>query len=113
MNHPHVEERNSNYYVQGSRVSLESIITVWSEGHSPEEIRDAFPTLDLVEVYAAIAYYLDHQAEMDQLFREHEIEYQAQRAAAEAADPERYAQLRQRFAEARKRLQASPQSSRL
>jgi uncharacterized protein (DUF433 family) len=107
MDDPYIEMREGVYLIRGSRVSLDSIVTDWREGLSAEEIRDDFPTLKLVEVYGAITYYLEHQAAIDKYLLENKAKYQAQRAAAEAAEPERYAKLRQRFAEARKRLESS------
>lgn len=108
---PYIEVRDARSYIRASRVPLEALIFAWREGHSPEEIRESFPTLTLAEVYSAVAYYLDHRAEMDRQLIESEADYQAKRAAAEAADPERYASLRQRLAEARARRDASLQPS--
>jgi uncharacterized protein (DUF433 family) len=113
MNDPYIEMRNGGYYVRGSRVSLKSIAADWNDGLSAEEIRDDFPTLGLAEVYGAIAYYLDHRAEMDKLFKEIDAEYEAQRAAAQAANPEWYARMRRRMADAKRRLETSATSSAL
>lgn len=107
MDDPYIEMREGVYRIRGSNVSLDSIVIDWREGLSAEEIREDFPTLKLVEVYGAITYYLEHQAEIDKYLLENKKKYEAQRAAAEAAEPERYARLRQRFAEARKRLESS------
>ena len=96
----HVERRDDGYYICGSRVSLTSLIWLWRQGHSPEDIRDAFPTLSLADVYAAITYYLAHQRKIDHYLRESEAEYYAQRAVTEGANPERYAKLRLRRARA-------------
>ena len=109
MDHPYVEERNGGYYVRGSRVSLDSIVYSWQQGQGVEAIQASFPTLELVQIYGVIAYYLDHRAEVDRYLKEWEAKYEAQRAAAEAADPERYADLRRRVAEARQRLETSSQ----
>ncbi|HEY7982738.1 MAG TPA: hypothetical protein VID73_01135, partial [Ktedonobacterales bacterium] len=70
-------------------------------GQSAETIREAYPTLRLAEVYGAIAYYLDHQAEVDQELAAGQARFDALRAAAESRDPARYAALRQRMAAAR------------
>jgi|GEM_PF-7001398 len=67
---PYIELRNGNSYVRGSRVSLRSIAADWNDGLSAEEIREDFPTLRLAEAHRAIAYYLDHRAEMDTHFKE-------------------------------------------
>ena len=111
MDDPYVEMRNGGYYVRGHRVSLDSIVYNWREGQSAEEICDNFPTLKLVEVYGAITYYLAHRAEIDQYLKEWEAKYEEQRGAAEAANPEQYADLRRRIVEARKRLEASSQAT--
>lgn len=109
--HPYIEERNGGYYIRGSRVSLDSIVYHWLEGQSAEQIRDEFPTLRLVQVYGAITYYLEHQAEIDRYLKEGDALFEAQRSAREAADPEWHAELRRRMAEAQEQLQSSSQAS--
>jgi uncharacterized protein (DUF433 family) len=61
----HVEERQGVYFVRGTRISLDSIVYAFLEGCSPETIREDFAGLTLAHVYGAIAFYLDHQAEID------------------------------------------------
>ena len=61
----YIEERDGNYYVAGTRVSLDSIVHGFRRGDSPETICQNFELLHLEEVYGAIAYYLAHQAEID------------------------------------------------
>jgi uncharacterized protein (DUF433 family) len=34
-------------------------------GETPEQLQEAFPHLSLAQVYAALAYYYDHQSEID------------------------------------------------
>ncbi len=59
----YVEEREGGLYVAGGRVSLASIILAFQEGASPETIRQSYPSLNLAQVYGAIAFYLNHPAE--------------------------------------------------
>ena len=61
----HIEERDGIYYVRGTRISLDSIVHAFREGCSPETIREDFEGLTLAHVYGAIAFYLDHQADID------------------------------------------------
>lgn len=61
----HVEQREGVYYLPGTRVSLDSIVYAFREGCSPESIREDFEGLTLAGVYGAIAFYLDHQADID------------------------------------------------
>lgn len=65
MNDQYIEKLDQVYRIKGTRVALDSIIYQFQQGRSPEAIQDAFPALSLSQVYAAIAYYLDHQDELD------------------------------------------------
>jgi uncharacterized protein (DUF433 family) len=104
MSTEYVEARDGTVYIGKSRVTLETIILKWQAGDTPEALHQGFPTVPLAAIYGAIAYYLEHQEELDQMFREDQQRYEAERAAAEAANPEFYARMRQRLAEARKRM---------
>ncbi len=61
----YIEERDGNYYVAGTRISLDSIAHAFRCGESPETICQNFELLRLEEVYGAIAYYLANQADID------------------------------------------------
>ena len=61
----YIEERDGNYYVAGTRVSLDSIVHAFHRGESAETICQNFEVLRLEEVYGAIAYYLANQAPID------------------------------------------------
>src|SRR5256714_15492087 len=52
--------------VAGTRVSLDSVICAFDEGATPEEIAQAFPTLDLAAIYSIIGYYLQNRAEVEE-----------------------------------------------
>ena len=61
----YIEERDGNFYVAGTRISLDSIVHAFRRGESPETICQNFKLLRLEEVYGAIAYYLGNQADID------------------------------------------------
>ena len=61
----YIEQRDGNYYVVGTRISLDSIVQAFRRGESPETIRQNFELLRLEEVYGAIAYYLENQADIN------------------------------------------------
>ena len=65
MPNEYIEKLDQVYRIKGTRVALDSVIYKFQQGRSPESIQDAFPALALSQVYAAIAYYLDHQTELD------------------------------------------------
>lgn len=61
----YIEQRDGQYYVSGTRVSLDSLIHAFHRGESPETICQNFELLHLEEVFGAIAYYLANQASID------------------------------------------------
>lgn len=46
-------------------VTLETIVSAFHRGATPEEIVMQFPTLRLADVYTVIGYYLQHQDEVN------------------------------------------------
>jgi uncharacterized protein (DUF433 family) len=48
-----------------TRVSLDSVVIAYQQGHSPETIRQQYPSLTLEEVNGAITYYLANREEVD------------------------------------------------
>jgi uncharacterized protein (DUF433 family) len=77
MHTQYVELSNGGYYLAGVRISLDSIVYSFNEGQSPETIQENFPLLKLSQIYGAIAYYLDHQAEIDRYLEEARREFDA------------------------------------
>ena len=68
--HPHVERRpqvqGGRPVIRGSRFPVSSIIQDYRRGLSVEELLREFPSLKPAEIHAALSYYYDHQAELDQ-----------------------------------------------
>ncbi len=77
-NTDYVVQRDGGYYVAGPiRVSLDSIVYGFNDGESPETIQASFPVLKLSQIYGAIAFYLDNQAEIDRYLVETEREFES------------------------------------
>ncbi len=53
-----------------SRVRIDTVIHAFNEGYTAEEIVSQYPVLNLSEVYAVIAYYLNNQAPIDNYIAE-------------------------------------------
>ena len=51
--------------VGNTRIPLERVIYAFNHGCVPEEIVHKYPTLDLADVYAVLAYYLRHREAVD------------------------------------------------
>jgi uncharacterized protein (DUF433 family) len=57
--------------ITGTRVKVMDIVFAYVRGRTPAELQDDFSRhLTLAEVHAALAYYYDHQAEIDAAFEE-------------------------------------------
>jgi uncharacterized protein (DUF433 family) len=67
-----------------SRVLLELVIHAHQQGKSPQEIVQMYDALDFGDVYAVIAYYLAHQAEVGEYLRQCDEEAEAIRSKIEA-----------------------------
>ncbi|CAN2040307.1 DUF433 domain-containing protein [Candidatus Magnetomoraceae bacterium gMMP-15] len=48
-----------------TRVTLDTIVTTFNDGATPEEIMYQFPTLNLADIYSVISYYLRQQKKID------------------------------------------------
>ena len=95
----YVTERDGVWYVGKTRVTMHSLISAWHhEGYSAEELQLGFPALALAQVYGAIAFYLDHQDELDRSFGEDDDQFRRLRAESRTANPEFYQRLEERMA---------------
>jgi len=90
MSKEYVEQHDGGYYITDKRIALDSVVYAFRRGAAPESILRSFPLLKLEEIYGAIAYYLSHQAEIDEYLAKGEVEYERQRKATRTADPEFY-----------------------
>lgn len=71
-------------YVGGTRVPFETVITLFEQGATAEEIKQRFTTLHLADVYAVIAYYLAHSDEVQAYMAERQQQRSEIRQANEA-----------------------------
>ncbi|MBL8191518.1 MAG: DUF433 domain-containing protein [Acidobacteria bacterium] len=99
MPNEYIEKVDQVYRIRGTRVALDSVIYKFRQGRSPESIQDSFPALSLSQVYAAIAYYLDHQNELD--------DYLSQNEATEAELSHELARLYPKGAALKERIKQS------
>jgi uncharacterized protein (DUF433 family) len=87
MHNEYVEQRNGGYYIAGTRISLDSVVYSFNRGNSPEGIQAEYQLLKRAQIYGAIAFYLDHQAEIDEYLVQSEREFEANTLPLEQADP--------------------------
>lgn len=70
-----------------SRITLDLIVEEYESGMTPEDMVRAYDTLDLAEVYGALAYYLSHRDAARDYMKRREREAAALRAEIEARQP--------------------------
>jgi uncharacterized protein (DUF433 family) len=51
--------------VRGTRVTLDTVLSAFSEGATAEEIAQRYPSISLADVYQAIGYGLRHSSELE------------------------------------------------
>jgi uncharacterized protein (DUF433 family) len=73
--------------VSGTRVTLDTLIDFYHQGETPEDLHAGFPTVPLADIYAVIAYYLAHQAEVDMYLTERRQEADRIRQEWETRNP--------------------------
>lgn len=73
--------------VAGSRLLIDMIIYGFRDGDSPERIARSFPTLQVADAYAIIAYYLQNKSELDAYILEREAAGERLRQEIEAHCP--------------------------
>src|SRR5688500_10157413 len=72
----YVSKREGVYWVADTRVSLDSIVYGFLEGHTAESIQQSFPLLTLEQVYGAITYYLAHCEAIDAYLQEQQAVFE-------------------------------------
>ena len=63
---------DGTWRVGSTRVLLDVVIHAFNSGRTPEEIVQNYDTLHLEDVYAVLAYYLAHRAEVDSYLQQQE-----------------------------------------
>lgn len=95
--HPLREDAHGVIRIGQTRVTLESIVALFEQGASAEEIALRYEALTLGEVYAALSFYMAYPDDVDAYLR-------SQRRASDQARV--HAEQRSPFTELRRRLLA-------
>jgi uncharacterized protein (DUF433 family) len=59
--------RSGYAIVEGTRIGVHDVVAMIKTGASVDEVVKSFPRLTRAQVYECLAYYEDHQAEIDPL----------------------------------------------
>jgi uncharacterized protein (DUF433 family) len=89
----YVEYRTDSYWIEGTRISLDSVVYAFRQGLSPESIAQAFPLLNLEQIYGAIAFYLANRTVIDAYLAAEEATFDAMPQPLQSSDPVLYNKL--------------------
>ena len=84
---PLYETEQGAIRVEGTRVSLDTVIACFNQGDTAEDIVRSFDTLKLRDVYAIIAYYLDNRDVVEAYITQRKVEAAEIRRESEALHP--------------------------
>jgi uncharacterized protein (DUF433 family) len=90
----YIEKRENGYWIQETRISLDSVVCSFLNGESPETITQNFPLLSLEQVYGAIAFYLANQETIDAYLVKSQIEFQQMQQSFRQNNPLLYQKLK-------------------
>jgi uncharacterized protein (DUF433 family) len=69
----YVEQREGGFYITGTRISLDSVVSPFQNGASPESILRSLPQIGSLEkVYGAITFYLANRESVEAYLRDQE-----------------------------------------
>jgi uncharacterized protein (DUF433 family) len=89
----YVEQRNSEYYVADTRVSLDSLVYAFLRGEFPEGVAESFPALSLEQIFGALTFYLANRETIDQYLQDGKQQFDLLRKEARRKNPALYARL--------------------
>jgi len=56
--------------IDGTRIRVLDIVALLRQGQAPEQMRAAYPSLNLAQIHAALSYSYEHSQEIDASFAE-------------------------------------------
>ena len=99
----YVQQRGGGYYIDGTRVSLDSVVHAFLRGESPEGIAESFPSLTLEQIFGALTFYLANREVVDKYLSRSKEGFETLRRKMKQGNPALYA----RLAAARQRISRS------
>lgn len=90
----YVEQRDKGYWIEGTRISLDSVVCSFLGGESLESIAQNFPLLSLEQVYGAITFYLANRELVDTYLAEGEVELRQLQESCKQKSPLLYQKLK-------------------
>lgn len=67
------KEKSGEPIIKGTNTSVRAIVEKWRIGYTPEDLVRGLPHLTLAQVFEAMSYYYDNQAEIDDYIEQNRI----------------------------------------
>ncbi len=67
------KEKTGEPIIKGTNTSVRTIVEKWRIGYTPEDLVRGLPHLTLAQVFEAMSYYYDNQAEVDDFIERNRI----------------------------------------
>lgn len=90
----YIEQRDREYWIEGTRISLDSVVYSFLNGESPESIAQNFPLLSLEQVYGSITFYLANRELVDTYLKKSDIEFKRLQQSCREKSPLLYQKLK-------------------
>jgi uncharacterized protein (DUF433 family) len=56
--------------IDGTRIRVMDVVSLQRQGYTPERMREAYPSLNLAQIHAALSYSYEHPEEIEASFAE-------------------------------------------
>jgi uncharacterized protein (DUF433 family) len=73
--------------IDGTRITVHRIATLYKQGQTPEDIAETYPHLSLGQIYAALAFYHANQEQIESELAELDSEYEQLKRRNRGIDP--------------------------
>lgn len=90
----YIEQRDEGYWIEGTRISLDSVVYAFLNGDSAESMAQNFPLLSLEQVYGAITFYLANRELIDTYLKKGEEEFEELQNSFRESNPLLYQKLK-------------------
>jgi len=84
---PLTRDQTGRLMVIGTRVPLDTLVTAFERGDSPESIHESYPTVALGDIYAIFTYCVRHRAEVNTYLADRAEQRAEQRSGIETRFP--------------------------
>ena len=80
---PLTRDEDGTIRVTGSRVTLDTLVAIFKRGDSVDQVQKGFPSFSLSQISTILAWYREHQTEIEKYIEKRQAEAEALRGRIE------------------------------